>query len=116
MNSQTSQCIGPLVLDHNSFAAYIPMLSHTFWTSLPADLQTLMTDLWAQNIPAYRANMAAAQERGRATMESHGVKFAEVTPAQATEVRNRMLKEQDAVAKDLRVSVEMVKLMGQDVG
>jgi TRAP-type C4-dicarboxylate transport system substrate-binding protein len=102
--------------DHNSFAAYIPMLSHTFWTALPVDLQTVMTDLWAQNIPTYRTNMAAAQERGRATMESHGVKFVEVTPAQATEVRNRMLKEQDAVAKDLRVSAEMVKLMGQDVG
>jgi C4-dicarboxylate-binding protein DctP len=101
--------------DHNSFAAYIPMLSHTFWAALPADLQTVMTDLWAENIPTYRTNMAAAQERGRATMESHGVKFVDVTPGQASEVRDRMLKEQDAVAKDLRVSVEIQKLMVQDL-
>jgi C4-dicarboxylate-binding protein DctP len=102
--------------DHNSFAAYIPMVSHTFWTALPPDLQKIMMDLWAENIPTYRTNMAAAQERGRTTMESHGVKFTEVTPAQATEVRDRMLKEQDEVAKDLRVSVEIQKLMVQDVG
>jgi C4-dicarboxylate-binding protein DctP len=102
--------------DHNSFAAYIPMLSHTFWTALPADLQTLMTELWAENIPTYRANMAAAQTRGRATMESHGVKFTEVTPEQAKQVRDRMLKEQDEVAKDLKVSVEIQKLMAQDLG
>jgi TRAP-type C4-dicarboxylate transport system substrate-binding protein len=102
--------------DHSSFAAYIPMVSHTFWSGLPADLQTLMTDLWAENIPTYRANMAAAQDRGRATMESHGVSFADVSLDQAAEVRGRMLKEQDEVAKDLRISPEVRKLMDQDVG
>jgi TRAP-type transport system periplasmic protein len=101
--------------DHNSFAAYIPMVSHTFWTALPTDLQQVMTDLWAENIPTYRTNMAAAQERGRATMESHGVNFSEVTPSQATEVRDEMLKQQDEVAKDLKVSVEIRQLMAQDV-
>lgn len=102
--------------DHNSFAAYIPMVSDTFWKTLPADLQKLMLDVWAENIPTYRTNMAAAQDRGRTTMESHGVKFTEITPAQATEVRDQMLKEQDAVAKDLRVSPEILKLMAQDLG
>jgi TRAP-type C4-dicarboxylate transport system substrate-binding protein len=102
--------------DHNSFAAYIPMVSHTFWAALPADLQTVMTELWAENIPVYRSNMAAAQDRGRANMESHGVKFAEVTPAQANEVRNQMLQQQTEVAKDLKVSLEMQKLMAEDVG
>lgn len=102
--------------DHNSFAAYIPMVSHTFWTALPVDLQTVMTEVWAENIPAYRTNMAAAQERGRATMESHGVKFTDITPDQAKEVRDRMLKEQDEVAKELRISTAIQKLMAQDLG
>jgi TRAP-type C4-dicarboxylate transport system substrate-binding protein len=101
--------------DHNSFAAYIPMLSHTFWAALPADLQTLMTSLWADNIPTYRANMLGAQDRARAAMESHGVKFAEVTPAQAKQVRDDMLKQQDDVAKELKVSPEIQKLMAQDL-
>jgi TRAP-type C4-dicarboxylate transport system substrate-binding protein len=102
--------------DHNSFAAYIPMLSHTFWAALPADLQTIMTELWAENIPTYRTNMAAAQDRGRATMESHGVKFTDVTPDEAKDARERMLKDQDAVAKDLKVSADIQGLMAQDVG
>jgi C4-dicarboxylate-binding protein DctP len=102
--------------DHSSFAAYIPMLSHSFWTALPADLQSIMTRLWAENIPTYRTNMAAAQDRARATMESHGVKFTDLTPDQANDVRDRMLKEQDQVAKDLRISPEIQQLMAQDVG
>jgi C4-dicarboxylate-binding protein DctP len=102
--------------DHNSFAAYIPMLSHTFWAALPTDLQKVMTDIWARNIPTYRANMLAAQDRGRKLMESHGVTFTDIAPGQATEVRDAMMKEQDQVAKDLKVSAEMRKLMEQDIG
>jgi C4-dicarboxylate-binding protein DctP len=91
------------------------MVSNTFWTRLPPDLQALMTNTWAENIGAYRASMAAAQDRARGTLESHGVKFTDVTPEQATEVRNQMLQEQDQVAKDLKVSPEIVKLMAQDI-
>lgn len=101
--------------DHNSFAAYIPMVSGAFWGKLGPDLQKLMTDLWAENIAGYRANMAVSQQRARGILESHGVKFADLTPAQATEIRNRMLKDQDEVAKELRVSPEIVKLMTQDI-
>jgi hypothetical protein len=75
-----------------------------------------MTELWAENIPAYRTNMAAAQARGRVTMEKNRVKFTDIMADQASEVRDRMLKEQDAVAKDLRVSVEIQTLMTQDLG
>jgi C4-dicarboxylate-binding protein DctP len=101
--------------DHNSFAAYIPMVSHSFWAALPADLQTIMTELWAENIGRYRTNMAAAQDRARGTMESHGVKIADITPAQANEARHRMLKDQEAVAKEMRVSPDIQKLLAQDV-
>jgi C4-dicarboxylate-binding protein DctP len=101
--------------DHNFFGAYVPMVSNIFWARLPPDLQTLMTNTWTENIGTYRANMAAAQERARGTLESHGIKFVEITPEQATEVRNQMLPEQDQVAKDLKVSPEIVKLMAQDI-
>ena len=101
--------------DHNSFAAYIPMVSNIFWTQLTPDLQALMRDVWAQNIPTYRINMVAAQERARAALESHGVKVVDIVPDQAAEVRDQMLKEQDQVAKDLKVSPEIVKLMAHDM-
>ncbi|HVY15983.1 MAG TPA: TRAP transporter substrate-binding protein DctP, partial [Rhodopila sp.] len=101
--------------DHDYFAAYIPMVSHSFWQALPADLQALMTTLWAQNIDTYRRNMAAAQDRGHKEMESHGISFATVTPEEAAAVRADMMKEQDQVAKELRLSAEVVKLMAQDL-
>ena len=101
--------------DHNFFGAYIPMVSKTFWDKLPPDLQGLMNKTWAENIPIYRSNMNAAQERARGTLESHGIKFTDLTPAQAVEIRGEMLKEQDQVAKDLKVSPEIVKLMQQDI-
>lgn len=74
-----------------------------------------MTDLWAENIATYRANQGANQARARTTLESHGVKFADLSPEQATEIRDQMLKEQDAVAKELKISAEVVKLMTADL-
>ena len=103
------------VQDHNSFAAYIPMVSNTVWSQLTPDLQTLMKDLWAQNISTYRTNMVAAQERARAMLESHGVKITDIAPDQAAEIRDQMLKEQDQVARDLKVSPEIVRLMAHDI-
>ncbi len=101
--------------DHNSFAAYIPMVSNTFWSQLTPDLQALMKDVWAQNIPAYRASMVAAQERARAALESHGVKVIDIAADQATEIRDQMLKDQDQVAKELKINPEIVKLMAHDI-
>jgi C4-dicarboxylate-binding protein DctP len=59
--------------------------------------------------------MAAAQERARGTLESHGIRFVDITPEQAAEIRDQMLLEQDQVARDLKVSPEIVKLMAQDI-
>lgn len=101
--------------DQQSFAAYVPMLSHVFWTALPADLQAMMTELWAKNIPEYRTRMAAAQDRAKATLESHGVSFSVVTPQQATAVRNQMMKDQDQVAKDLKLSAAIQTMAAQDI-
>ena len=104
------------IQDHNFFGAYVPMLSHAFWNKLPADLQKLMTDVWAETIPTYRANMGAAQDKARGTLESHGVKFFDPTPEQTVALRNAMLKEQDQVAKDLKIAPETVEAMTKDVG
>jgi TRAP-type C4-dicarboxylate transport system substrate-binding protein len=102
--------------DHNFFGAYLPMVSKTFWDKLPPDLQTLMTSLWAENIGPYRTNMVAAQVKARGTLEDHGIKFTDLTPAEATSIRDRMMVEQDQVAKELKVTPDIVKLMTQDIG
>jgi len=101
--------------DHNFFGAYVPMVSKAFWDKLTPDLQALMTRLWAENIGTYRNNMEASQLRARTTLENHGITFTDLTPAQATAIRTEMLKEQDQVAKDLKVSPAIIALMMQDI-
>jgi C4-dicarboxylate-binding protein DctP len=75
-----------------------------------------VTDVWAQNIPAYRTNMAAAQTKARAMLEEHGVKFTDPTEEQIATARKSMLPEQDQLAKDIKVSPELVKLIMAEVG
>ena len=74
-----------------------------------------VTDLWAANIGTYRANMAASQAQARGTLEANGIKYIEITPQHATSVRDRMLPEQEQLAKDMKVSAELVALQQQDV-
>ncbi len=92
--------------DRQFVAEYIPMTSQVFWDKLSPDLQKMMTDIWAQNVPTYRANMAAAQTKARATLEEHGVKMADPTPEQSAAERKKMMAEQDQLAKDIKVSPE----------
>ena len=97
--------------DHQFIAEYIPLLNQVFWDKLYPDQQKMMTEVWAQNVPTYRANMAAAQTRARATLEAHGIKFSDPTPEQSAAERKRMVAEQDQMAKEIKVSPEMVKLI-----
>ncbi len=102
--------------DRQFVGEYVPVVSLAFWNKLPPDLQKLMGDLWEQNIAAYRTAMLDEQTKSRQMMESHGVAFADAAPAQIEETRRAMLPEQDAMAKEIKVSAETVKLVMQDLG
>jgi C4-dicarboxylate-binding protein DctP len=101
--------------DHQFVAEYIPMISLIFWEKLSSAQQKMMNDLWAENIGTYRANMAAAQTRARTTLGSHGIKFADPTPAQIEADRNRMMPEQDQLAKQLNISPKLVNLISSEL-
>jgi C4-dicarboxylate-binding protein DctP len=102
--------------DHQFVAEYIPMVSTVFWQKLSPELQKTMTDLWAQNIGTYRSNMAAAQSKARGILEQHGIKIVAPTPETIAADRKRMLPEQDGLAKTLKISPELVKLISAEVG
>jgi TRAP-type C4-dicarboxylate transport system substrate-binding protein len=102
--------------DHQFFGAYLPMISNIFWAKVPADLQKMMTDIWAQNVATYQANMMKAQVEARVILEANGVKFGDPTPAATLEARKAMMAVQDEAAKEIKISPEMVKLMMQDLG
>ncbi len=102
--------------DHQFIGAYVPMMSGTFWASLPADLQKIVADLWAANVPTYSANVLDAQAKSRGILEANGVKFHDPTPQAAAALRARMVAKQDDAAKQMKISPEMVKLVMQDIG
>src|SRR5258708_3512818 len=102
--------------DHEYVGYYVPMISLAFWKKLPPDLQKLVVDVWAQNIPTYRKKMQAAQEEAHVTLVEHGLKFVTPTQAELDAVRARMMKTQDDVAKELKLNPELVKQATAEMG
>ena len=51
----------------------------------------------------------AAQRQGRKTLEEHGVKFVDPSAEEIAAVRKRMMVEQEQVAKEIKVSPQMLQ-------
>lgn len=102
--------------DRQFLGEYVPLVANSFWTQLPADLQTLMTETWEQNIAAYRASTAQGQRDARAEMEKNAVHFVSAPEAEIEQTRKAMMVQQDAMAREIKVSAEMVRLVMQDMG
>lgn len=102
--------------DHQFFASYIPMVSDAFWSKLAEPDRKLLRDVWAANIANYRVNSAKSQADSRETMKAHGVTFIDPAPADLAANRKRMIAAQDDLIKDAKLSPEIVKLVGDEVG
>lgn len=101
--------------DHQFIGEYIPLVSLAFWQKLPADLQQAFTDLWRENIAAYRADMAAAQSRARELARAHGISIVEPSPDELEATRRVMMMHQEHVAKLSKISPEMVATVSADL-
>lgn len=95
--------------DHSYFAMYVPMVSTSFFNKLPPDLQKLVVDTWTQNIAKYRDNAGAAQKKGRAEDEAHGIHFVDPTPQRLAEVRQKLMATEAEVAKELKITPAVLK-------
>jgi TRAP-type C4-dicarboxylate transport system substrate-binding protein len=96
------------LLDHQNMGNYIPMIGEAFWTGLNPSLRTLVTDLWAANIGGYRANLAAAQDKAERELKARGVKLTAVPTEMLAEQRGRMIAEQDKVAREMKISPDIL--------
>jgi len=96
------------LIDHQTMGEYIPMISEAFWGALSPALKTLVTDLWAANIGMYRANLAAAQDRAEKELQVKGVRLTVVPPGDLAGQRRLMMAEQDTVAREMRISSDVV--------
>ncbi|MDT7950053.1 MAG: TRAP transporter substrate-binding protein DctP [Acetobacteraceae bacterium] len=95
--------------DHEFIGFYIPMVSDSFYNKLPPDLQQLVVKVWNDNIGHYRESMEAAQTEARTTLEKNGIQFYSPPSSELAEIRAKMMPSQDAVAKELRISPEVMK-------
>lgn len=95
--------------DHEFLGFYIPMVSDSFYKSLPPDLQALVVSVWTDNIGAYRSHMEAAQAEARKTLEANGIVFANPEPNELAKIRAKMMPSQDDVAKELRITPALLK-------
>jgi C4-dicarboxylate-binding protein DctP len=101
--------------DHQFLAIYVPMVSLAFWRKISPEDRKMMSDLWSSNIEGYRANMAAAQARARDVVQAHGIKLTVPPADEIAAVREKMLAEQDAVAKSSKISAEMVAIVMEEI-
>ena len=102
--------------DRQFFAVYVPLVSDAFWSRLAAKQQTMMTQLWEENIPAYRKAMVQRQDAAREAAIKHGVAFVTPTAGATAVARHDMLAQQDQMAKEIKVSPEVVRIVTAEAG
>ena len=101
--------------DHQFCGEYIPIVSLAFWQKLSPDLRQLFTDLWKENVAAYRADMAAAQARAREKVQAHGIKIVAPSAEELAATRREMMASQEQVARLSKISSEMVASVSADL-
>ncbi|HVY17901.1 MAG TPA: TRAP transporter substrate-binding protein DctP [Rhodopila sp.] len=103
------------LIDHQNMGDYIPMISATFWGGLSPEMRTLITDLWSANIGGYRTSLLAAQDKAEKALKDHGVKIVDVPKEQLAIERQRMMEQQDAVAREMKMSPDFVARINEAV-
>jgi TRAP-type C4-dicarboxylate transport system substrate-binding protein len=101
--------------DNQGMGLYVPLASQAFWDKIGPKMQATILQLWSENLPGWRDNTAKAQARARGELTSHGVTFADVSPADLEATRAKLLKEQDKAVADAHISPDLVKLVMADV-
>jgi len=101
--------------DHQFTRRIHSLVSQLSGTSSRPRQQKMMTELWAQTSRPTAPNMAVRQTKARATLGS----TASNSPIDRRPERRgtqKMMAEQDQVAKDIKVSPEMVRLIMAEAG
>jgi C4-dicarboxylate-binding protein DctP len=101
--------------DNQGMGLYVPLANQAFWDKIGPKMQATILQLWSENLPGWRGNTAKSQARARVELTSHGVTFADVSPAELVSTRAKLLKEQDKAVADAHISPDLVKLVMADV-
>lgn len=104
------------IQDHQNINEYVPLINDAFFSGLPADLQQMITRLWAENIPTYRDKMGAAQDHALEELKSHGLQVTTPSADAIAAIRAKMLPDQDKLVRDLKMDPDIGKLIAGDMG
>ena len=104
------------VQDHQNLNCYVPLVSDNFYSSLPADLQKLMVDLWTQNIAGYRADMLSSQDHALAELKGHGLETTTPDATELADIRRRMMIDQEKLVVELKMTPGLPRLLNEDLG
>ncbi|MDE2514914.1 MAG: TRAP transporter substrate-binding protein DctP [Rhodospirillales bacterium] len=102
--------------DQQGMGLYVPLVNQTFWAKIGKKNQEMILSLWAENLPTYRKNTAAAQDAGRASLTKQGVKFVDVPQSVLDATRAKMLPRQNEAVSGAHISPALVKLVMADIG
>jgi TRAP-type transport system periplasmic protein len=101
--------------DHQYVGQYMPMISDAFWSKLTPEQQKQMVDLWAANVATYRINAAMSQAKARKLLEDSGVTFSDPSQDTLDAARKAMQADVASLAKDSKLSPEIVRLAEESV-
>src|SRR5581483_5623950 len=102
--------------DRQAIAFYIPLVNQAFWAKLSPRLQEMVTGLWSDNLPAWRANTAKSQARAREELAGHGVTFVDVAQGDLDAIHAKMIDQQDKAVADAHISPDLAKMVMAEVG
>lgn len=102
--------------DRQGMGLYVPLVNQDFWTRIGPKLQETVLQLWSDNLPAWRANTAKAQEDARGELAKHNVVFVDIAQAELDAIHAKMLGVQDKAVQDAHITPELVKMVMADVG
>lgn len=95
--------------DRSYFSQYVPLVSPYLWQRLPAELRTLVADVWEEQVDAARRDTAVAQEDARRALLANGVAIVTPPPAALEERRRWLRRMQDTWAAGLGMSLDVVR-------
>ncbi len=102
--------------DYQAFNQYVPLMSKKAWDQLPQDLQAVVRKAYAAHIPAARAMAAERQKSSMLEEASHGIKNVVPSEDAREAMREKLMKDQGSLVKELRIDPKVIDLAKQDLG
>ncbi len=102
--------------DYQAFYQYVPMMSAKAWNKLPEDIQRIITETWDANVDTARERAAERQASAVVEEAVNGIKLVKGSEEDLVAMRKKLMREQDALAEELRVDPALVAKAMQTLG